>query len=52
MVALRVFYRWAVAEGRLEVDPSVKLATPKAAPRLPKPRGFYRIRLGKQTQRH
>jgi site-specific recombinase XerD len=37
VVALRVFYRWAIEDGRLEADPSTKLTTPKSQPRLPKP---------------
>lgn len=34
---LRGFYRWAVAEGRLEHDPTIKLVRPKEPRRLPRP---------------
>lgn len=34
---LRGFYRWAVAEGRLDRDPTLKLVRPKIARRLPRP---------------
>lgn len=34
---LRGFYKWAVAEGRLERDPTLKLVRPKLARRLPRP---------------
>lgn len=34
---LRGFYRWAVAEGRLERDPTIKLVRPRVPRRLPRP---------------
>jgi integrase/recombinase XerC len=35
VAAVRSFYRWAVADGRLDVDPAVRLASPKVTNRLP-----------------
>lgn len=34
---LRTFYRWAVAEGHLGVDPSARLVRPRVPRRLPRP---------------
>jgi site-specific recombinase XerD len=34
---LRGFYKWAVAEGRLPADPTLRLVRPKIARRLPRP---------------
>jgi integrase/recombinase XerC len=34
---LRGFYKWAVNEGRLAVDPTLRLVRPKIARRLPRP---------------
>jgi site-specific recombinase XerD len=34
---LRGFYKWAVAEGRLEKDPTIKLVRPRVHRRLPHP---------------
>lgn len=34
---LRGFYKWAVSEGRLDQDPTLKLVRPKLARRLPRP---------------
>lgn len=34
---IRGFYKWAVAEGRLRHDPTIRLVRPKLARRLPRP---------------
>lgn len=35
VASIRAFYRWALADGRVDADPSALLATPKVANRLP-----------------
>lgn len=42
---IRGFYRWAVLDGLLDVDPSVRLVRPKLARRLPRPISDADLRL-------